>query len=175
MNDDTPDGIADAETSRFLAFQARVVHTNISPESLLATDYMNHFNEIVMLLEMVADMPELLDDCRVWQPKGYCDHFRDSGVADRELAIEAYDAVPRRFREPFEETIGQLNGLIARAIERLEDALASSDEETLRETASAYSRAAQRLMDRAGAIIHGTCVTLQQSEIDALLGMRNGT
>ena len=35
---------------------------NINPRTGLATDYLNHFNEAVMLLEMVPDMPECAED-----------------------------------------------------------------------------------------------------------------
>ena len=69
---------------------------NISEKTLLSTDYLNHFNEIVMLIEMVPDMPDMIEDCRLWHPKSYQQHFRDSGFSEKELAIEAYDHVPEQ-------------------------------------------------------------------------------
>src|SRR5262249_13363385 len=39
---------------------------NINPRTGLATDYLNHFNEAVMLLEMVPDMPECAEDFLHW-------------------------------------------------------------------------------------------------------------
>ena len=41
---------------------ARLRAANINPHTGLATDYLNHFNEAVMLLEMVPDMPECAED-----------------------------------------------------------------------------------------------------------------
>ena len=73
----------------------------------LSTDYLNHFNEIVMLIEMVPDMPDMIEDCRLWHPKSYQQHFRDSGFSEKDLAIEAYDHVPNKFRTPFEATIAK--------------------------------------------------------------------
>src|SRR3546814_6668569 len=35
---------------------------NINQNTLLATDYLNHFNEIIMLLEMLPSMPECYGD-----------------------------------------------------------------------------------------------------------------
>ena len=35
---------------------------NINPRTGLATDYLNHFNEAIMLLEMIPDMPECAED-----------------------------------------------------------------------------------------------------------------
>ena len=78
--------------------RARVRGTNINEQTLLATDFLNHFNEIVMTLELVPDMPELLEEAKAWQPKTYQDHFRDSVFAEKDLAVEAYRHAPARYR-----------------------------------------------------------------------------
>ncbi len=101
------------DDGEFLAIQQRVKGSNIDETTLLATDYLNHFNEIVMLLEMVPDMPDMFEVVKAWQPKSYKDHFKDSTIADKDLAIEAYDHVPGIYREPFEQTIEQINSMIA--------------------------------------------------------------
>ena len=50
-----------------IAYIARLVRgKNINETSLLATDYLNHFNEIIMLLDMIPSMPECLEDARGW-------------------------------------------------------------------------------------------------------------
>jgi len=72
----------------------RVRGSNINEKTLLATDYLNHFNEFVMLLDLIPDMPDCLEDARAWEPKCYKDHFLDSQFSDRDLAIEAYDRAP---------------------------------------------------------------------------------
>ncbi len=91
--------------------QPKLEAANINPTSFLATDYLNHFNEIVMTLEMVPDMPELVEDACDWKPKSYTDHFRDSGFQAKDLAIEAFENAPSEFLVPFEtirEAIDQL-------------------------------------------------------------------
>ena len=159
------------EEADFVQWRARVAGTNISEQSLLATDYLNHFNEIVMLLELVPDMPEILDEVKEWRAKDYCQHFRDSSFSDKELAIEAYGHVPSRFRIPFEETIARMDGLVADSIRRLDAGLESgAPAEELGEVARMASRNLQRLMDHASAIIHGSQSRLDQAEIDSLLG-----
>ncbi|MBF0561152.1 MAG: hypothetical protein HQL37_03840 [Alphaproteobacteria bacterium] len=165
------EGIPEDELGRFLEFREKVVGSNISDKTLLATDYLNHFNEIIMLLEMVADMPEILEECRAWQPKDYCSHFQDSAFSSKDLAIAAYDCVPTKFRRPFEETIDQINRLIAQSLELLDAAVATGEVEIIQMRARACSRGVQKLMDVAGAIIHGSDMTMQQDEIDALLGV----
>ena len=56
---------------------------NINPRSGLATDYLNHFNEAIMLLEMVPDMPECAEDFLTWTPLSYAEHF----WADRKSVV----------------------------------------------------------------------------------------
>ena len=48
---------------------------NINPRTGLATDYLNHFNEAIMLLEMIPDMPECAEEFLRWQPLSYREHF----------------------------------------------------------------------------------------------------
>ncbi|MDP6429613.1 MAG: hypothetical protein QGH73_14570 [Rhodospirillales bacterium] len=152
------------------AIRARARGANINEQTLLATDYLNHFNEIVMTLEMVPDFPDLLDEAREWRPKSYTEHFRDSAFSEKELAIAAYAHVPERFRTPFEQTIDQINRLVEAVINRLDGAVAGGNADELRHVATESSRNIQRLLEIASAIIHGSETTMGQAEIDTLLG-----
>src|ERR1700756_3829045 len=75
---------------------------NINPRTGLATDYLNHFNEAVMLLELIPDMPECAEDFLTWRPLSYAEHFTASNFKARELAIEAYNAADIRIRTEFD-------------------------------------------------------------------------
>src|ERR1700691_1626323 len=70
---------------------AQLLAANINPRTGLATDYLNHFNEAIMLLEMIPDMPECSEDFLEWQPLSYREHFTASNFKARDLAIEAYE------------------------------------------------------------------------------------
>lgn len=173
MNDEpahSDDQVITTDNPQYLALHERAKGTNVNEQTLLATDYLNHFNEVVMLLEMIPDMPEMLDEAKEWRPKSYKDHFLGSSIADRELAVEAYDFVPTKFKTPFERTISQLDRLVYSSIARLEQDLADGNVDLARENASALSKALQRLTDVAGGIIHGSEKSMDQSEIDTLLG-----
>ena len=159
------------ELAGFQEYQTKVAGTNISAQTLLATDYLNHFNEIVMLLDMLPDMPDMIEECKAWAPKDYKSHFADSSFSDKKLAMEAYDRVPSKFRRPFEETIGQINVLLLEGMDRLDHLIADgAPPEQLQEGCRALSRAAQALMDCASGIIHGGDRAMAQAEIDGLLG-----
>lgn len=166
----TGDSAAVVEADGLAVWRKRVEGTNINPTTLLATDYLNHFNEIIMLLGMVPDMPEILEDCRAWAPKTYQEHFRDSGFRDTELAIAAYENCPSGYRVPFENTIAQLEAGIASGIVELTALAATENETLLSMTAEQLAKDLQRLLERAAAIINGSAVTLNQEEIDRLVG-----
>lgn len=160
-NDQVDDG--------FEAMKAKAAGSNLDPETLLATDYLNHFNEIVMLLEMVPDMPEIMEEVKMWAPKSYCDHFRDSTIADKDIAVEAFDFVPSRFKTPFDQTVSQLDNTVAIAVEKLDVYIASDQGDLLREQAKAFSQMIQRLLDTASGIIHGGTQIMDQNEIDSII------
>src|SRR5436190_8971247 len=95
---------------------------NINPTTGLATDYLNHFNEITMLIGLVADMPEMIDEVRAWQPASYGEHFERSGFKGKALAIAAYRAAAPSVRRTFEDAIMAFDMAILSAIERLDAA-----------------------------------------------------
>lgn len=85
---------------------------NVNPESGLATDYLNHFNEYLMLADLVEaglDHPDVLGD---WQRVDYCRHFLNSNLAGHETAIAVYRALPVAQRTEFERTVAELEDAI---------------------------------------------------------------
>jgi hypothetical protein len=162
-------GDSSDRVARTRALFARARGSNVNEKTLLATDYLNHINEIVMLLDLVPDAPECLEDCKAWQPLAYQDHFRASHIADRDLAIEAYDFAPPAYKEPFDQLVGEMNRLVAISIEKLDAALAEGHQEATRMIAERASRNLQDLIGQASAVIHGTDHAVDQAQIDALM------
>ncbi len=144
----------------------RIAGTNICDTSLLATDYLNHFNEVVMLIDMIPDMPECLDDVREWRPKSYTQHFADCGLPEADLAIAAYELSPEGYRLPLENTVDNLNRLVDASLERIASAVESGDQDGLADVSARASRNMQRLVEAASAIINGATSTIDQTEID---------
>jgi len=146
--------------------------TTIDSTTLLSTDYFNHFNEVIMLLSMLGDMPDMLDEIRAWQPKSYRQHFAQSGLAFAPLAIDAYDHVPPEYKLPFDATIDEMNAMIAEATATLTSM--QDDPDMFAFTAADYWQRLQALVDRGSAIVHGNVggstpgATLDQSAIDDL-------
>ncbi|GLQ05410.1 hypothetical protein GCM10007924_06310 [Sneathiella chinensis] len=121
----------------------------------MATDYLNHFNEALMLAELVLDMPDMIDEFQEWQPRPYKEHFRGSGIADRELAIEAYDISPPEYRQAFDTIVKMLNKQILylqRLFKEERAALEAGKPVALLPAKCALIR---QLIDRAAAVING--------------------
>jgi len=149
-------------------YQDLVKGTNINEVTLLATDYLNHFNEIIMLIDMIPDMPDCMEDVAAWEPKSYQDHFRDSGFSDRDLAVEAYDYVPAIYRGPCERIISHLDTLILQVARQLNQAAANKDDAEMA-AAVMFGAEMRLLVEKAGAIINGETEGHDQADIDAVL------
>jgi hypothetical protein len=83
--------------------------TLVNPVSGLANDYLNLFNELVMMLEQIPQMPELLDDLAAWCPVSYQEYFRKSKLPGRHSALSAYEALSPSFRRRFETFVAELD------------------------------------------------------------------
>ncbi|MGB7259283.1 MAG: hypothetical protein ACRECC_13895 [Pseudolabrys sp.] len=151
---------------------ARMDDTNINPATGLATDYLNHFNEAVMLLEMFSSCPDCIDDFLAWKPMSYCQHFGASKFKDRHAAIAAYEAADPEVRKNLDTLANTMNALLegTRAAMRLNMPLAKS-----RNLADRTARALKPLIAHAGAVINGdpdadaVQPDVLQATIDALL------
>ncbi|TNY07221.1 hypothetical protein, partial [Escherichia coli] len=84
----------------------------INPRTGLATDYLNHFNEAIMLLEMVPDMPECASDFLEWQPLSYAEHFTASNFKARDLAIESYQTADAAIRAEFDQLTDSMTRIL---------------------------------------------------------------
>lgn len=133
-------------------------NTNINSQSLLATDYLNHFNEIIMLLEMMPTMQEVFEDISAWEPKSYCAHFEQSGFSDKELAIEAYDHVPEPIFRRFNHTVQEMNLTVKAVVRALRDTLEEDNREMIAELCKSQSIELMCQIDRLSAIINGKTI-----------------
>ncbi len=88
------------------------VEANINPRTGLATDYLNHFNEAIMLLEMIPDMPECAEDFIEWRPRTYHEHFRASHLKAQNIIIQAYDEADPLYRAQFDRAVGAMTSIL---------------------------------------------------------------
>lgn len=155
----------------------RLQGTNINPVTLLATDYLNHFNEVIMLVEMVPDMPDMIEEVLAWEPKSYEAHFAESGFRDKDLAIEAFDAAPDDLRAQFDALVACLDGNIFKTQEMLKTVDVEAPAPSLAEDVRVAVEKFHRLVEMISSVINGgtvkdtpedTEISSAQADIDAM-------
>src|SRR5580704_8569956 len=137
---------------------AQLRAANINPRTGLATDYLNHFNEAVMLLEMIPDMPGCAEDFLGWRPLTYREHFMASHFKARELAIEAYDSADAIIRAEFDNITSAMTSILTAVSGAMREVRQDETRATLAEQATGWIKP---LVTLAGSIING-----QGSEAD---------
>src|ERR1700684_4043980 len=134
------------------AWAERLRAANINSRTGLATDYLNHFNEAIMLLEMIPDMPECADDFLVWQPLSYREHFTASSFGARDLAIEAYDSADTVIRTEFDNLTSAMTSILTAVGAAMREATQDKTRATLAEQATNWVKP---LVALAGGVING--------------------
>lgn len=147
-------------------YQSKVKDENINSLTLLATDYLNHFNEVHMLIDMLPSMPDCIEDIREWVPITYQEHFRNSVFSAKNLAIEAYEHSPMEYRLPFEQTITQMDELILSTIVQVEQQITQNKMDELQRIVENYTPRMIVLIEKCGAIINGEKHMTHQDSID---------
>jgi hypothetical protein len=150
----------------------RLDGTNINPVTLLATDFLNHFNEAIMLLEMLPMAPDCKEDFLAWRPMSYPEHFAASNFKHRDLAIAAYEVADPQYRGPLDQIADQMTQILTETHDGLKGELSN---DTIRILAEATTHWLKPLVARAGAVINGelasalpTSEAAPQDAIDAL-------
>jgi hypothetical protein len=131
---------------------AQLRAANINPRTGLATDYLNHFNEAIMLLEMIPDIPECAEDFLLWYPLSYREHFMASHFRARDLAIEAYDSADEHIRAEFDNITGAMTSILTAVGAAMREVRQDKSRATLAEQATSWVKP---LVTLAGGIING--------------------
>jgi hypothetical protein len=136
---------------------------NINPRTGLATDYLNHFNEAIMLLELIPDMPDCYELFLEWQPLSYAEHFIKSNFKGRDLAIAAYEAAPATVRTDFDATVTRMTKVLSTVGDAMRTVQQDATRATLAEQAAGWIKP---MLSAAGGIINGRD---EQSDIDTIM------
>ena len=126
---------------------------NINPRTGLATDYLNHFNEAIMLLEMIPDMPECAEEFLGWRPLSYCEHFMASNFRARDLAIEAYDSAEAGIRAEFDNLTSSMTSILTAVGAAMREVEQDKTRATLAVQAAGWVKP---LVALAGGVINGS-------------------
>lgn len=92
---------------------------NVNPVTGLATDYLNLFNEAIMLFEMGLDMPDMAEELTEWAPHSYVEHFERSGFEMKDVVVAAYEEAQDAVRSGFDACCEQALAVFASSIDIL--------------------------------------------------------
>ena len=160
---------ADLQTAKAgaLPLSIRIQGKNINAVSYLATDYLNHFGEIIMLIEMATMMPDFLEEALNWQPKSYARHFHESGLSDPDVYVEAYDNAPHAYRAPFDDVTRTMRDLALEAVIAIQDC--GEDSGIAEHRAAEAVSVLRDLSDQAAAIVNGNIDVSSQDAVDVIM------
>jgi hypothetical protein len=144
------------------AWAVRLRAANINPRTGLATDYLNHFNEAVMLLEMIPDMPECAEDFQTWVPLTYAEHFTASNFKARDLAIEAYEKAAPSVRAQFDHITDTMTSILTAVGSAMREAEQDTTRIRLAEQAAQWVKP---LIAACGGIINGGA----EADVDTIM------
>jgi hypothetical protein len=141
----------------------------VNPASGIANDYLNHFNEILLLIEnLPALLPEMIDEILAWKPISYREYFTNSPLPGSAKTLEIYDSLDEEFRVDFESMVKILDKIILESIKIVTDArrpdgtLDPGDVEDVCETLSAKLRL---VLDRTADLVnHGYAPPLERAQ-----------
>jgi hypothetical protein len=131
----------------------KLEQANINPATGLATDYLNHFNEVVMLLEMLPAMPDCAEDVLEWAPLDYESHFENSGFSDKKLAIMAFHAAPEDLRKNLKARVAEIDAAVLASQEKLRQTQDPADVAQMLSDLATHK--IKPLISRASGVIHG--------------------
>ena len=130
----------------------RLRAANLHPETGFATDYLNRFNEAIMLLELIQDDPSCAEELASWEPADYVEHFTRSSFKAKDLAIEAYRRAPRLLRNRLDALSAMMTDLILSVRAALAVGLSAEDARTV--VVETLTLLKEHLSE-ASAVIHG--------------------
>jgi hypothetical protein len=144
---------------------------NINPVTGLSTDYLNHFTEAIMLLELLPTLPDCISDFLAWEPKDYREHFAISHFSNRDTVIAAYEGADPELSRSLDMLADLMNTLLLATREAI-----AANPATPKSRALAHRSATvlKPIVTRVSALINGTApglnnrASVPQTAIDAM-------
>jgi hypothetical protein len=150
-------GLTEPSDERVIAVEELQSKTLVSPVSGLASDYLNLFNELVIMLEQIPAMPELFEDLCAWRPVSYEEYFRKSQLPGRHSALAAYQELGPTFRRRFETFVAELDVVALASVASVRRQLRDGppqDMERLKETCARAGEKMRVILLRASRLVN---------------------
>lgn len=117
------------EDEQYIAHKLSVA--NVNPATGFTTNYLNHYVEILLLLEILPDMPDCIYNIREWKPVSYRDYILKGGLSHCEIILKAYEAVDPDRKANLNAVSSAADQQITSLIERVEQVISVNDQKGL--------------------------------------------
>jgi hypothetical protein len=141
----------------------------VNPKSGIANDYLNHFNEVYLMIENLPILlPEMVDELMEWRPVSYTEYFQRSPLPASAETLAIYEKLDQSFRSDFEEMIVLLDEIVLRSValvssHRLPDG--TIDPDAITEMCEKYATDLRILLDRTADLVnHGYAPPLERPQ-----------
>ena len=135
---------ADFESAGADSLESRAMAL-VNPASGLANDFLNVYNEILMLIELLPTMPELADDIAAWRPASYRAYFMQSPLPGSDQALAVYAGLDPGFRALFEANVEKLAESGVCAVDAISRAVASGADDCGEQIAAVCAQSAAHM------------------------------
>ncbi len=101
----------------------------VNPSSGIANDFLNQYNEVLLLVEnLPVLLPEMVDELLAWKKKSYEEYFMTSPLPGSDIAIKIYGMLDDSFKKKFEVQIAKIDKIADRAVEVIRERNSASSE-----------------------------------------------
>ncbi len=126
---------------------------NVNESTGLATDYLNVFNEPLLMIGLAGSNPDMLEELETWSAPDYEAHFEGSGLDAREVILAAYRATDAQARADFQDVCSALEKAIHVGVSQLQGAASAGGD--VAALAAVVSERLQGYVAKLDAMIHG--------------------
>ena len=141
-----------------------LVEANINPKTGLSTDYLNHFNEMVMMIELYPTSPDVREEILGWKTLKYREHFESSGFRAKSLALIGYELAMDSLKRQLDVIVAEIDTVLLEA----QNAIGSEPHHGAANRAlEEAAEAVEMLIARASALINGLAAVDEASADDA--------
>jgi hypothetical protein len=138
--------------ARLAELRNEFLAANINPYTGLSTDYLNHFNEMVMMLELYPSSADLKEDILDWKVLSYLDHFEATGFRAKALAVEGFALARTAVKKQLEVIVAEIETVLLVAQDAVETEKVHGEANI---ALSEATETAEMLIARASALING--------------------
>ena len=126
---------------------------NVNLSTGFATNYLNHYVEILLLLEMLPSMPEGIEDILLWKPIDYAEHVRQSGLPKSELVLEAFEHSNPKRKDMLRDVTNEVDTEVLRYIDQAQKAVALGDNEQTSAISSQAKEVLTPMLEKVSGVI----------------------